>query len=151
MSRKKAEPITDEELQTYMKDAVFYRKLKNYFSSLDSETTGAINTEFDRRRIKIYLSDEVQGDITIGEAKSPNARRITKDFPLDELYSMGALKVDLKKFQEKTKKSDEEMQPYISKKPGKRQLNIRPTEAMSKEVTKRIMEKIYAQMHEEFD
>jgi hypothetical protein len=145
MPKKKADMIADEELQSYMKDTVFYRRLENYFKELDRKYSELIKAEFGRRSISVYFSEDVQGDITIGDAKSPNTRRIMKDYPLETLNSMGALKVDLKKLQAKTKKSDAEMQPYIEIKPGKRQLNLRPAAAMSAEVRKRITEKMLNQ------
>jgi hypothetical protein len=150
MTNKKANLMADEELQTYLKDTRFYRELKNHFSELDSENTKEIKAEFGRRKITVYASEDITADITVGEAKSPNMKSILEDYPLEKLYSMGVLGVDLKKLKEKTKKKDEEMAPYISKKPGKRQLNIKPTKHMSKEAEKRIMEKIYSQLHEKF-
>lgn len=134
--------MTNEELEQTLKDAKYARTGKNYFSKIDSKLTKEAKAEFKRRDIKDYTSETVDADISAGYSNSPNMKRILNDYTLEELHSMGAIRIDLEKFQKKARKTVEEMVFYITKKPGKKQLNIRPKPEVSEDLIEESFEKL---------
>ena len=139
----KRKGMTDQELQQKLKDTRYARDVKNYFSAIDTEYTKEIREEFKARKIEAYVSETVDANITTGESKSSNTKKILKDYPLEQLHSMGVLKIDLEKLQKKTGKTNEEMEIYITKKPGKSQLNIKPKPEVSEEMIEEAAKKIF--------
>ena len=138
---KKREPMTDEILESYMKETVFYRQAKNYFGGLDEKNTKRIKNELEQKGTYFHFGEEIEGDITIGLKRSANSKKLLKDYTFQELFEMGAITFNLETIKKKKKLSDADILKYTSYVRGNKQLNLRPTDAMSPETKKRLIDK----------
>jgi hypothetical protein len=138
----KQKPMTDDKLVDSLKYVKQARIIKNYFEKEDSTATKKIKAEFKRRKISAYTSETVDADVTTAETYPLNDKQIFKDYTIEELRKMGVLRIDPKKFKEKSKLTEDELKEkkYVSKKPGKKQLNITLKPDLSEEYDERIRE-----------
>jgi len=126
---EKGKGMSDRTLREKLKHLKYTREIKNYLTGLDSDYTDEIKKEFGRRKVSEYKSKTVDAKLAASDISELDLSKVKKEYSLKQLYQMGILKVSITDFKEKTGKSDEEIEPYITKNPAKEPrltVNIKP-------------------------
>ncbi|MEM5812096.1 MAG: hypothetical protein QXN71_00485 [Candidatus Aenigmatarchaeota archaeon] len=130
--------MSDRKLRESLKYIKYVRQIKNYLEREDETLTEDVKNEFKARGINKYKSKTVDAELLLPEISDLNLEKVLEEFTLEELYKMGLIKVGIKEFKEKTGKSDDEIEPYLIKKPGKERLNITIKPAIPEERIKEL-------------